>query len=478
MKILKVPISSVVPWDKNPRGIKTEDFERLKKQILKLGVYKPLVCYRNGKKYVVLGGNMRIRALQELGVQEVEISLVMPKTEAERIEYALSDNDRAGYYEEDKLAELVFPYMAQLNLDEFRVDIGRSVDLKSLLDQFGPDDEMKRGELADTNGAFSVDQIVDLTAKEILELDTKDIEKRIMSLALIAFQFNRLCAGKRDGYWISIYHNAHRLYCTAKNHRNALTILESRNKKFATALAKFIVFYSGQVVLPPQTIKFTRTGQAGSIIVNEFPPYVARDLVLEYTKGKNRIAVLDPCHGWGGRLIGALAAMKRVRYVGVDPAERTNKGLRNLADFLLSAKKIKALGSSVELICDGFETAKIPRGPYDFAITSPPYFDLERYDDGEKQVWKKYATAEEFNAGFLRTLIQKTMASLRPEVAFVLNVSSDKYDMGKNVEKICGELKLSCRVLEGNRIGGVGLGDRASSDEYEFGEPFFEIRRA
>ena len=143
MKILKVPISSVVPWDKNPRGIKTEDFERLKKQILKLGVYKPLVCYRNGKKYVVLGGNMRIRALNELGVREVEISLVKPKTEAEKIEFALSDNDRAGYYEQEQLAELILPYVKDINFADFKVDIGGAVDLKKLLENFGPDQDPK-----------------------------------------------------------------------------------------------------------------------------------------------------------------------------------------------------------------------------------------------------------------------------------------------------------------------------------------------
>lgn len=156
MKILKVPISSVVPWDKNPRGIKTEDFERLKKQILKLGVYKPLVCYRNGKKYVVLGGNMRIRALKELGVREVEISVVTPKDEAVKIEYALSDNDRAGYYEEDKLAELIFPYMAKLNLEDFKVDIGKAVDLKTLLEDFSLEFDDKANQVPEIDDSPSI----------------------------------------------------------------------------------------------------------------------------------------------------------------------------------------------------------------------------------------------------------------------------------------------------------------------------------
>jgi hypothetical protein len=50
MNIIKAPIDSVIPWDKNPRGIKTKDYDRLKKQILKLGVYKPLVCYEEKGK--------------------------------------------------------------------------------------------------------------------------------------------------------------------------------------------------------------------------------------------------------------------------------------------------------------------------------------------------------------------------------------------------------------------------------------------
>ena len=143
MEIRKVPIEKVEPWEKNPRGIKQEDFERLKRQILKLGVYKPLICYQENGKYITLGGNMRIRALKELGVRGVEISIIKPKSEAEKIEYALSDNDRAGYYEEQALAELVYPHLAKLDLDDFKVDIGKAVNLKFIIEDFGPDFDEK-----------------------------------------------------------------------------------------------------------------------------------------------------------------------------------------------------------------------------------------------------------------------------------------------------------------------------------------------
>jgi len=141
MKIIKVPIASVLPWDKNPRGIKTKDYERLKKQIKKLGVYKPLLAYEDKGKYIVLGGNMRIRALKEMGIPEVDISVVKPRNEAEKVEFALSDNDRAGFYEEDKLAELVYPHIKDIELGDFKVDLGEAIDLKQVVERYGPDIE-------------------------------------------------------------------------------------------------------------------------------------------------------------------------------------------------------------------------------------------------------------------------------------------------------------------------------------------------
>jgi len=139
MNIIRVPISKCEPWEKNPRGIKKKDFERLKKQIQELGVYKPLVaCMENGK-YIILGGNMRIRALKELGHKEVDISIVEAPSDVEKIKYSLSDNDRAGYYEEEKLAELVFPHIQELDLKNFEVDFGTTFSLEKLLKNISPD---------------------------------------------------------------------------------------------------------------------------------------------------------------------------------------------------------------------------------------------------------------------------------------------------------------------------------------------------
>ena len=128
-------ISALHVWEKNPRGIMEKGFARLKKQIRKLGQYKPLLVIPDG---TVLGGNMRLRAMQELGVKRVWVNVVEPKSEAEKMEYALSDNDRVGYYEDEKLVELLAEMEGEIDQELYRVDFGSSVSIKRLLETLGP----------------------------------------------------------------------------------------------------------------------------------------------------------------------------------------------------------------------------------------------------------------------------------------------------------------------------------------------------
>lgn len=130
-------IDNLQNWEKNPRGITEVDFKRLKESIKKRGQFKPSVVTTDG---VVLGGNMRLRAYKELGITEVWISIVNAPDDKTKLEYALADNDRAGYYEEDKLAELVIS-VPELNLEEFKVDLGKLTTLTDLTERFGPDGE-------------------------------------------------------------------------------------------------------------------------------------------------------------------------------------------------------------------------------------------------------------------------------------------------------------------------------------------------
>lgn len=124
-------------WDKNPRGIKQDAFNQLKERIKRWGQFKPVVITPDGE---VIGGNMRLRAYKELGIEDIWVSVVEPKNEAEKIEIALSDNEELGYYEEDQLAELISTFKNEINLGEYHIHLGKLSNLQDLLDQYQPTD--------------------------------------------------------------------------------------------------------------------------------------------------------------------------------------------------------------------------------------------------------------------------------------------------------------------------------------------------
>lgn len=139
MKIIKVPISKVVPWEKNPRTASPEDLARLRAQIEELGIYKPLVAYKDGDLYVVIGGNMRLRVYREMGLKEVEVSVVKVTTDADIVEISLSDNDRAGYYDPEALAELLYEHKEAISKGLFKIDLGNGEGITRLLENLGKD---------------------------------------------------------------------------------------------------------------------------------------------------------------------------------------------------------------------------------------------------------------------------------------------------------------------------------------------------
>lgn len=120
------------------------------------------------------------------------------------------------------------------------------------------------------------------------------------------------------------------------------------------------------------------------------------------TKGCNR--VLDPCMGWGGRLLGCIA--NGSEYVGFDPNTETYKHLTELVEFL-------GVSSRVRLICDdALRMDEYDIGMFDAVITSPPYFDLEVYCKEETQSISKSSNYKEWNEKFLSPLIQKCVSHL------------------------------------------------------------------
>lgn len=93
----------------NPREIRDEKFEKLKANIQKypeLLEYRSLMVYPmpNGK-HIIIGGNMRYRAMQELGYTEVPCVIIPAETPVERLgAYTILDNNGFGKWDWDLIA--------------------------------------------------------------------------------------------------------------------------------------------------------------------------------------------------------------------------------------------------------------------------------------------------------------------------------------------------------------------------------------
>jgi hypothetical protein len=103
-----VPIKQVKPNPKNPRTIKDAKFDKLVKSIQDFPDMlnkRPLVCFTDTDgKYVVLGGNMRLKACEHLKYKEVPIMLADEWTEEQKAEFLIKDNVGFGEWDHEVLA--------------------------------------------------------------------------------------------------------------------------------------------------------------------------------------------------------------------------------------------------------------------------------------------------------------------------------------------------------------------------------------
>lgn len=132
------PIDRLKNWDRNPRSIKGERFTELKERLKRQGQIKPLLVTKNG---TVIGGNMRLRAMTELGWDKVWVSVTEAETDKDIFDLALTDNEEFGYYEEEQLAELALSIgLSPLELKTYEVSLGETTTLDLVVDKFGPEE--------------------------------------------------------------------------------------------------------------------------------------------------------------------------------------------------------------------------------------------------------------------------------------------------------------------------------------------------
>jgi DNA modification methylase len=102
-----VDINLIKPNPKNPRTIKDDKFIKLKKSIAEFPDMlnkRPLICFTDKDgKYVILGGNMRLKASKDIGLKELPIILADEWTEEQKAEFLIKDNVGFGEWDWDEL---------------------------------------------------------------------------------------------------------------------------------------------------------------------------------------------------------------------------------------------------------------------------------------------------------------------------------------------------------------------------------------
>lgn len=108
VKDLEVNKGQIEGLPKNPRFIRDERFEALKKSIEdapEMLSLRELLVYPYDGKYVVIGGNMRLRACIDIGYKEIPCKVLDKETPVIKLrEYSIKDNQPFGQNDWDIIA--------------------------------------------------------------------------------------------------------------------------------------------------------------------------------------------------------------------------------------------------------------------------------------------------------------------------------------------------------------------------------------
>lgn len=102
-------ITEIKPNPKNPRIIKDEKFQKLVQSLQdfpQMLEKRPLVCFTDTDgKLVVLGGNMRLKAAKEIGLNQLPVVLADDWTEEQKQQFLIKDNVGFGEWNWEELQQ-------------------------------------------------------------------------------------------------------------------------------------------------------------------------------------------------------------------------------------------------------------------------------------------------------------------------------------------------------------------------------------
>lgn len=160
---------------------------------------------------------------------------------------------------------------------------------------------------------------------------------------------------------------------------------------------------------------------AGTSKVTIYRPLLTKRIVQCFD-AKN---VLDVCVGWGGRMLGSIAANDGVSYTGIEPFTKTYDGLINMKDTL-QLENVTLYNDTAENVLPTLEKQ------YDLAITSPPYYNLELYSEEDTQS-HHYGSYDDWVKFFLEPVVNGVLDVLLDDGYSCWSVKNFKTDKQYNL---------------------------------------------
>jgi len=143
------PLEKLEPFQGSLKSLSRANFERLRKQILRLGFSEPVAVWEHEGKCYVLNGHQRVRVLQEMAkdgyeVPPVPVSVVEAKDIAEAKRKVLALTSQFGEVTEDGLYEFVVE--SGIGFDELEDFNFPEIDLTEFVFAYGPETPGGEGE--------------------------------------------------------------------------------------------------------------------------------------------------------------------------------------------------------------------------------------------------------------------------------------------------------------------------------------------
>lgn len=162
---------------KNPRFIKDERYEALKKSIEddpEMLQLRELVAYDNNGELVVILGNMRYRAMKKLGYKDAPVKVLPPKTDAKKLHaYIQKDNIAFGQNDWDLLGN-------EWDIEELQ-DFGLECEFLEDNEDIIENEEEGKNDKIEDSPLFSPKNLKD-TVRTTIVADNKDIDFIISDL--------------------------------------------------------------------------------------------------------------------------------------------------------------------------------------------------------------------------------------------------------------------------------------------------------